>query len=561
MNRTFPSPIAALIAVSALCTLAASCASSPGSVGRLELIQGSRAEATASPKPGEDPKPTPEPDKDKLVIRSNPSGAAVWIDGRYVGSTPLGIEGFAGGFHFIRIEHPSCKTYEGAFRYSGGTYEFHAELELITGFLELRGLPEGAALDIETSVGKESSTYQGKTIKLPIGKASVMAEAFGYYPVSFEARIYEDETTSLTLELKERPFEILTVEVEKPVINPADGGRAAAQAIRCKVSADGAARLKLLSPAGVLVLERVYLSFSEAWQEAEWDSAVVRPEPGTYTALVEGWDAKGSADREDAMQERPRFAKEAAFKVIDAEPARPRLSSAGDEGLILCPEASYYPTWRVGPQCIVTMDGQTMLLAPSISIGGPLFDGLRISAKGGALFVGEAPPAYSGDLTLTWGESPETRGQDGFYAGARLRASYDSGLVSLLNSFSGIGVAGLFEWRGAPFRLNISPELVIASVLPEDASTIAGETLYAYLVGRAGFRVDVGEGHIGLSAAARSGPLNQGLSLAWPVSAAIEGLAAIDKGSGTYVQAFAALNYYEPTRWYVMGGLSLLFRL
>ncbi len=550
-----------IIALTIASALAFSCASSPGSVGRLEAIQVSRASAEASPKPGETPKPTTEPAKDRLIVRSEPRGAAVWIDGRYVGSTPLELTNFAGGFHYLRIEHPACETYEGAFSYSGGTYELNADLELITGFLELRGLPIGASLSIETSVGSELATWKGKAIELPIGKASIEAEAFGYYPVGIDARILEDETTSLSVELKERPFEILKVEAEKPVINPADGGRAAVQTIRFKVSADGAARLKVTSPEGVLMLERVYLSFDEAWHEAEWDGAAVKPEPGRYSVIVEGWDAKGEADREAAMRGMPRFAKEASFMVIDAEPARPRLSSVGDEGLILCPEASYYPTWRAGPQAIFAMDGQTMLLSPSFSIGGPLFDGFRLSAKGGALFVGEATPAFSGDIVMTWGEGPETRGQDGFYAGARLRASYDSGLVSLLNSFSGVGVAGLFEWRGAPFRLNISPELVVSDIIPEDASSVGSGELYVYAAGRAGFRVDVGDGHLGLSVAARSGPLNRGLSLAWPVSAAIEGVAAIDKDSGAYVQAFAALNYYEPTRWYVMGGLSLLFRL
>jgi hypothetical protein len=67
----------------------------------------SRAVTPASPpEQAQADEPKPAPAQGRLVVRSQPSGALVTIDGRHVGETPFVARGLAPGTYAVRVAHP-----------------------------------------------------------------------------------------------------------------------------------------------------------------------------------------------------------------------------------------------------------------------------------------------------------------------------------------------------------------------------------------------------------------------------------------------------------------------
>src|SRR5204863_1080166 len=80
------------------------------------------AKADVSPKPAVEPRPAKAdvPGSGTLVVESRPQGAAVIIDGRHVGITPLSLGDVRVGNHAIRIERDGYRIWTAGVKISAG---------------------------------------------------------------------------------------------------------------------------------------------------------------------------------------------------------------------------------------------------------------------------------------------------------------------------------------------------------------------------------------------------------------------------------------------------------
>lgn len=110
-----------------------------------------------------------------------------------------------------------------------------------------------------------------------------------------------------------------------------------------------------------------------------------------------------------------------------------------------------------------------------------------------------------------------------------------------------VAVVGAAQYHLSPARVHYDDSL------PPNAWT---QTLY----GRGGLQVDIGPVRAGLSLAARSAPLDSGLSLDLPVAAGLEMNWLMAK-QPIVLSGFASGEFESLRDFYIMGGaaLSILF--
>ena len=136
----------------------------------------------------------------KLSIESKPAGAAVFLDGKQIGSTPLAYDVDAGR-HQLKISDPRFKPWETELLVRHGEPQRVGpiELGLPDGALSIRSTPAGADV---TAAGK----YRGRTpvsFDLPAGASQeLIVQAEGYEPATEHLRLEPSEKRSLEVRLK-----------------------------------------------------------------------------------------------------------------------------------------------------------------------------------------------------------------------------------------------------------------------------------------------------------------------------------------------------------------------
>lgn len=121
-----------------------------------------------------EPPPPEAPARGGLTVASEPSGAAVFVDGRRRGTTPLTLSDVAPGERALRLELDGYAPWTGSARVeAGGTRRVDAPLRVVsapapaaTGIVRVRAEPEGAAY-----VGDARAGAGGVTV--PAGTATV----------------------------------------------------------------------------------------------------------------------------------------------------------------------------------------------------------------------------------------------------------------------------------------------------------------------------------------------------------------------------------------------------
>lgn len=66
------------------------------------------------------PVPSPTPSYGSLAVSSSPSGALLYVDALYRGTTPVNLTGMPSGAHAIRLQLEGYYTYEGSIQITGG---------------------------------------------------------------------------------------------------------------------------------------------------------------------------------------------------------------------------------------------------------------------------------------------------------------------------------------------------------------------------------------------------------------------------------------------------------
>ena len=142
-----------------------------------------------------------------------------------------------------------------------------------------------------------------------------------------------------------------------------------------------------------------------------------------------------------------------------------------------------------------------------------------------------------------------------------LKGAWQNSLADPFTSFTGISAGLPLRLRLGRFSLLLAAEALLSPWRVEGAAGGDGEgAIGAWLYGRAGLLIDLDALWIGVSAAARSAPLDQGLLLDGPVPVGLEAHWIVP---GTLLTLSGAVTgRFESARDYTLQaglGLGLLF--
>jgi len=133
--------------------------------------------------------PIPYPTVGFISVTSSPSGAYIYLDGSYKGTTPKTLSGVSSGAHTIELERSGYNDWKTTVRVTaGGTSYVSASLGPIpsptTGFISVSSSPSGANIYL-------NGVYQGTT------PHTIVAAAPGHYTVSLDLPGYQHYETGV----------------------------------------------------------------------------------------------------------------------------------------------------------------------------------------------------------------------------------------------------------------------------------------------------------------------------------------------------------------------------
>ena len=167
-------------------------------------------------------------DRGVATITSEPAGAAVFVDDRPEGNTPLALHGLSAGRHELRVTNPDYRDYVGAFTVTGSfgsvvvTSDPAGADVLLDGSLQGRTVASGLVLD-QVQFGPHTLTVRAsgyrdidKTIE--VKSTGQMAADFRLEPVKGFLRVVSEPTRAKVLSAGR-------VLGESPILGEFDPGR------------------------------------------------------------------------------------------------------------------------------------------------------------------------------------------------------------------------------------------------------------------------------------------------------------------------------------------------
>jgi len=281
-----------------------------------------------------------------LLIRSNPTGAKVFIDGIERGSTPLRLGNLRAGNYFVRLEKEgySERSFRARVR-AGSIVAVFLELQEATGRLRLHIQPVTPGLNqmsipLEPRISIDGQSYSQTAMELPVGFRTIQVRAFGWE--DFSTTIYIEEDTSRELELPMTPasFRLVNTGINRQRFNPSNAGALGTTVLNFEVTTPGTGSFVVKDKDGKIVFTRLIEPFTTWSQTAAWDGRDYEGEPlgeGIYTLIVEAqslpWD--------DSVPVKDSLVYEV---VIDSSRfIHPLSASSGRSGLLFAPLPDLLP--------------------------------------------------------------------------------------------------------------------------------------------------------------------------------------------------------------------------
>ena len=282
-----------------------------------------------------------------LVVRSNPSGAKVFIDGIEWGITPLRMSDVRPGRYIVLVKKDGYN--ERWFRVmvrQGSVMDVSVELKESEGNILLKierasGSPGPEKLPLNPEITGDGVSFPSAALVLPTGFRNIVVRAFGWEEVSTTVYVETDSYKEVELNLKPAPFKVFNGSQTRSRFNPSNAGSLGTTSISFDVSAPGRGTFTVMDDGWNPVFVRPLAPF-EAWsQSVVWDGRNSRGEvlpDGLYTLVLSAvsvpWD--DSAPVEDGF----------VFKTeLDSTRIIHPLSLAsGKSGLLFAPLPSPLPT-------------------------------------------------------------------------------------------------------------------------------------------------------------------------------------------------------------------------
>jgi hypothetical protein len=514
MKRILPFLLACSLLLSLLAL--SSCMSSSG--GTLSRTTGAERAAVEKAPSQENKPPVPPstgvvttPAKGLLVV-STPSDAEVYLNGRFMGRTPLTIEDINQGAYRLILRKDGYYEAVAWVNFSGESMRFETNLVQITGFLQVAATPADALVFVG---GRQIS--QGMT-ELPIGIYEVRLRAFGYTDYRETVTVSEKTVTELSAALSPAPFALSGLRTAKTSFNPSNPGVLGSLDITFEVTGPGT---------GVIAVEGAegnQLFHAELPPFSTWNQTFTLS-PGDSSALPDGeYTAVVSAHGPDTPDQERR---EVTFRVDRSIRIAPRAIWSGSAGLLFAPSAEVLPAESFQAQ-ILAVGGTwssgfraPAILSARIGIG----MNMEIDAAVSALLTEQAAP-FGGAVAARYAlVRPGQAGGFGAAVETKVSALVDpaSGVwpTDPFSGFTGLGVSVPLQLSGGPLSLLVSGGITTSLWKPYVIAQDPALTAWAYL--RGGLLLDLGSVTGGISISARTEPFTSGtLSIAFPVQAGAE---------------------------------------
>ena len=297
-----------------------------------------------------------------LVIRSSPSGARVYIDGRQWGTTPLRLRDFWPGIYSVRIEKEGYVDYlVMANVVNGSTMYISVDLQPAIGRVLLNIQPDPLApsdalppLNPEISVDRRS--YSSPALELNTGFRTILVRAFGWEDASTTLYIAQDSYRELDLTMKPASFKFTDGGISRSRFNPANSGSLGTTSYSFTVSAPGTGTFTVLDSDWKPVFVRSLEPFKTWAQSVVWDGrdgqGQILPD-GVYTVVVDvfstPWDDSDPVEDGFVLN----------VEIDSSHMIFPLTLSSGKSGLLCAPFPDSLPPGSF------QIDGSLLVVSPA----------------------------------------------------------------------------------------------------------------------------------------------------------------------------------------------------
>ena len=237
-----------------------------------------------------------------LIIRSNPSGARVFIDGIHRGRTPLHLENLIPGRYIVRLEREGyVDRWVRVTVRDGSTTVLTLGLQQAVGrvFLNVQRPeePPPGKLPLRPRVTVDGTVFHLGLLEIPAGFRTIRVRAFGWEEFSATLLIEQDSFRDLDVNMVPAAFRVSRYSINRTRFFPANAGSLGTTTINFEVSAPGNGTLTVLDSEWNTVYVRSFGPFETWSQSVVWNGRNSRGEmlpDGVYTlvlsALSVPWD-------------------------------------------------------------------------------------------------------------------------------------------------------------------------------------------------------------------------------------------------------------------------------
>jgi len=507
-RRAYPLLAASILAAACL-GLLSGCATSGGVAYRETAAVERRQEEDRQPSA---PKPQPlEPVEQGLEIDSDPDGASVYLNNRYVGETPLLLENLTAGRYQLRLELSGFYPHDSWIDYAGGHMVFSTDLRRVTGFLQIDVEPPGAVIQVG-----DRDLSSGTATEMPTGAFVARVRLFGFEERTEQVRIEENSLTRLEVRLEPAVFRLEDLRASRAEFNPANPGLLGRTRLRFRVSAPGSGSAVVLGPDGRELWRKELARFT-TWEQAfDWNGrsseGALLPD-GSYTLLLETRPENGGESLSDRLSLQLNHALRLSYRPL----------WNGSSGLLFVPSPEVLPGG--------SLQASTLLVSHAEATGGGysfrtpwdlgmrfgIGPGLELDVYAGLLLgYGETVPWFAGAAV----KLPLSRGRLETTALARL--TYQGVLTDPFTNFTGLSLGLPLSTSLGIVRFFLAPELTLSLWEVSDATDWPAPSFTAWAYLKAGAALGLGSWSLGLSAAARTLPFTRGFGLDLPLQAGLE---------------------------------------
>jgi hypothetical protein len=499
----------------------------------------------------------------KMKVEGSPENASVFIDGEYVGLSPLTLR-LLPGFHSIRIAQEGYRDVEMPVSWNGNESEtISYRLEPVTGKVMLTLEPH----DAETSLDDRGIVTNGLN-EIPIGRHSIRVSRFGFEPKRVEFEVSENEAISLRVSLEQTGLSLKTI-LGRKSFNPRDAGPLGRFLIKALPNSYGYARIRITAPDGLVMREsRSVFIDSEIALRLEWDGCT--PEGaycpvGDYQAVFEAWTEALPLNNGDFPDRGPDFSRIERISISSEFQLFSEMLS-GISGLSYCPDAELL---KDAVQWSFSLQGS--YVSESLWIAQALVNGRAglgsMHAEGNSVFGAVIFPGMAPRLVFGLGAKMklwnETKGIGRSLGAYYLKANFFSEdiVIDPFGTLRGIAAGLPTEWGFGILDLDICPEITFSPYAQNRPDSVEADIFstrwYVIPYLRGGLRISYGDGQIGLSSFCRLTPLGQlpfGIDL--PFGVAGEGRWTDRKTGMRY--GLSVLGQFQSAKdYYLMAGLTI----